>query len=34
MLGQMTQYTIVEVVWSELHVMFSSENRAQIMEVP
>jgi hypothetical protein len=33
MLGQMTQYSTTEVVWSTLHAMFSSQNRAQIMQV-
>jgi hypothetical protein len=33
MLGQMTQYSTAEAVWSALHAMFSSQNRAQIMQV-
>jgi hypothetical protein len=33
MLDQMTQYSTAEAVWSALHTMFSSQNRAQIMQV-
>jgi hypothetical protein len=29
----MTQYSTAKAVWSMLHVMFSSQNRAQIMQV-
>jgi uncharacterized membrane protein YgcG len=33
MLGQMTQHTSAVAAWSALHAMFSSQNRAQIMQV-
>lgn len=33
MLGQMTQHTSSAAVWTALHAMFSSQNRAQLMQV-